>query len=141
MNSLIKLLNEGKYSCVIANNNDTRTFSQRGVLDLYDLLKTEASFMRGAMVADKVVGKAAAALMALGKISKLHTNIISTPALDLLKNANIEVDYNQLVPHIINRNGDDWCPLERRCFHLTELSEMEVAIEEFIVRIRQKPNY
>ena len=35
---LIDLLHSGGYSCAIANGDIIRTFTQRGVADLYDLL-------------------------------------------------------------------------------------------------------
>ena len=68
MEELINLLHSGGYSCVIANRDNIRTFTQRGVADLYDLLTQEPDFLKGASIADKVVGKGAAALMILGGI-------------------------------------------------------------------------
>ncbi len=65
MEELINLLHSGGYSCVIANGDNIRTFTQRGVADLYDLLTQEPDFLKGASIADKVVGKGAAALMIL----------------------------------------------------------------------------
>ena len=60
MEELINLLHTGGYSCVIANEGKIRTFTQRGVADLYDLLTREPEFLKGALIADKVVGKGAA---------------------------------------------------------------------------------
>ena len=56
MDELIRLLHEGGYSCVI-RKEEIRTFTQRGVADLYDLLNQHPVFLHGAQVADKVVGK------------------------------------------------------------------------------------
>lgn len=55
MEELINLLHSGEYSCVIANEGKVRTFTQRGVADLYDLLTQEPDFLKGALIADKVV--------------------------------------------------------------------------------------
>ena len=41
MEELINLLHTGGYSCTIANGGKIRTFTQRGVADLYDLLTQE----------------------------------------------------------------------------------------------------
>ena len=73
---LIDLLHSGGYSCAIANGDIIRTFTQRGVADLYDLLTQEPDFLKGALIADKVVGKGAAALMILGGIKELHNQFI-----------------------------------------------------------------
>ena len=43
-----------------------RIFRERGVADLFRLLREEPQLLRGAFIADKVVGKGAAALMVLG---------------------------------------------------------------------------
>ena len=59
---------------MIANEGKIRTFTQRGVADLYDLLTREPEFLKGALIADKVVGKGAAALMILGGIKELYTD-------------------------------------------------------------------
>ena len=72
MDELIRLLHEGGYSCVI-RKEEIRTFTQRGVADLYDLLNQHPVFLHGAQVADKVVGKAAAALMVLGGVREVYT--------------------------------------------------------------------
>ena len=37
MKELIDMLHAGGYSCVIANGDRIRTFTRRGVADLYDL--------------------------------------------------------------------------------------------------------
>ena len=59
--------------------------------DIYDLLTQEPEFLKGASIADKVVGKGAAALMILGGIKELYTDIISTKALELLQKSDIKV--------------------------------------------------
>lgn len=81
MDELIRLLNEGNYSCVVRQSEETRTFSRRGVADLYDLYATDRAFLKGAWLADKVIGKGAAALMVLGGVSRVWTRVVSTPAL------------------------------------------------------------
>ena len=49
MEELINLLHTGGYSCVIDNEGKIRTFTQRGVADLYDLLTREPEFLKGAL--------------------------------------------------------------------------------------------
>ena len=65
---LIDLLHVEACSCVIRNGDVTRIFRERGVKDLYRLLEEEPELLDGAFVADKVVGKGAAALMILGGV-------------------------------------------------------------------------
>ncbi len=72
MEELINLLHTGGYSCVIANEGKIPHFyPTRSSRFLYDLLTREPEFLKGALIADKVVGKGAAALMILGGIKRV----------------------------------------------------------------------
>lgn len=128
----IAMLHEGGHTLVVANGNVFRTFDRRGVADLYRLLREEPEFLRGAVVADKVVGKAAAALMLLGGVAELHTDIISGKAIELLHGSSLRYAYDLEVPHIINRTRDGWCPLETRCRDCRTAEECLTQIEAFI---------
>jgi len=135
MNELIEKLHDGNYSCVVRNYDELFTFSQRGVADLYDMVKNKPCFLNGADIADKVVGKAAAALMILGGINKLYADVISLSALILLREAGIEPDFERVVPFIWNRDKTDWCPMERICYDATSAEAIFPLIEEFIAKI------
>ncbi|ADV44306.1 DUF1893 domain-containing protein [Bacteroides helcogenes] len=138
MKGIINMLHAGGYSCVIKKRDELRTFTQRGVSDLYDLYQTDPVFMKGAAIADKIIGKGAAALMVLGGIEKVYADIISTPALALLCDAGIETSFAQEVPHIINRDKTGWCPLETACSQLKYATEMYLVIQDFIINMRSK---
>ena len=51
-------------------------FYNRGVKDLYTLYTTTPSLLNGALVADKVVGRAAATLMVLGGVKRVYADTI-----------------------------------------------------------------
>ena len=133
---LIDLLHSGGYSCAIANGDIIRTFTQRGVADLYDLLTQEPDFLKGALIADKVVGKGAAALMILGGIKELHTDIISSKALELFQDSDIKVDFTEEVPFIWNRDHTGWCPVEAMCSEEKSAEAILPLIHNFLKRIR-----
>lgn len=135
MDELIKLLHEGGYSCVI-RREEIRTFTQWGVADLYDLLNREPEFLHGAQVADKVIGKAAAALMVLGGVREIYTDIISEPALAVLKQADIKVACAQVVSRIRNRSRTGWCPLETICYEVESPEDMYPMIRDFVEKMR-----
>lgn len=136
MESIIDILHKGGYSCVMKNREEVRTFTQRGVADLYDLYQADSAFMKGAAIADKVIGKGAAALMVLGGFKTVYADIISTPALALLCEAGIETTFAQEVPHIINRDKTGWCPLETAC---TEYGRGDVSGDsEFYIKNQGK---
>lgn len=115
MEALKGLLAREGHTLVVANHGEVRCFSRRGVADLYSLLLDDSDFLRGAAVADKVVGRAAAALMISGGVARVHTRVISRPALSLFEGQPVDVAYDVETAHVVNRRGDGWCPLELRC--------------------------
>lgn len=132
--NLVDLLHNSGHTLVVANGDDVRTFGHRGVADLFELLTSEPEFLRGASVADKVVGKGAAALMILGGIARLHTDIISDAALDLFRGSGVEVAYDTQVPFITNRDRSGRCPVETLCEPCATAAECLPLIESFIAR-------
>jgi iron complex outermembrane receptor protein len=140
MNELIDLLHQGGCSCVIRNGSETRTFHQRGVADLWDLCQHERLFLKGAQIADKVVGKGAAALMIYGGVSEIHADIISRPALELLQANHIRVDFLTETDGIMNRRNDGPCPVETLCIPLQSVTEMVKEISNFINKTHNGKN-
>lgn len=138
MEEIIDLLHMGGFSCVMKNREEVRTFTQRGVADLYDLYQAAPDFMKGASIADKVIGKGAAALMVLGGFKAVYADVISEPAVNLLRESGVEVTFSQKVPHIINRDKSGWCPLETACHDLKSVEEMYPVIREFVNKMRAK---
>ena len=137
MEKLAAILHAGGYSCVIGNGDEIRTFTQRGIADLFDLYTTEPAFLKGAQVADKVIGKAAASLMVLGGVERVYAGVVSEPAMALFRRADIPVEAGETVPFIENRSKTGWCPLESACYEISSEKEAFPVIRDFIVRMRQ----
>lgn len=138
MKKIKRILHEGNYSCVVDNYDQIYTFTGRGVSDLYDMVKNKPCFLKGACIADKVVGKGAAALMILGEVNEVYAEVISLSALMLLRDAGIESDFGRVVPFIWNRNQTDWCPLERICYCEKSAQAILPLIEKFISTHKMK---
>ena len=132
---LIRILQDGNHSLVVAGDG-IRTFDGRGISDLYDLLTGHPGWLRGASVADKVVGKGAAALLILGGVRELFAGVVSTSALGLLKDSGIPVRFSQEVAHIVNRKGDGVCPVETLCKECTTAAQCLPLIREFVAKIK-----
>ncbi len=137
MTDLLELLREGRYSLVVRNGK-TETFTGRGVADLYRIYREDPGFLKGAEVADKVVGKAAAALMAAGGVRKLQAGTVSRPAIGLLRQYPLETEFENEVPHIENRDKTGWCPLESRCRDLRTIEECLQAVTAFMEEQKTK---
>lgn len=132
---IIATLHEGRYSCVIDSPRGIIYGRERGVKDLFTILKTDPASLEGAFVADKVVGKGAAAIMIAGGVAAVYADVISEPALRLLASSPVEVSYGRAVPNIINRRGDGLCPVESLCLHVDDAGACLPLIENFIKQI------
>ena len=135
MKDLIKLLHEGGHSLVVGNG-EVRTFEGRGVSDLLRLLEREPETLHRALVADKVVGKGAAALMVLGGVKEVYADVISQPALCLLEDEGVAVSFGQVVDNIRNRTRTGLCPVEARCLPCATPEECLVQIRSFIEEMK-----
>lgn len=85
---------------------------EKGVLPLYRLVTQQPDLCKGAIIADKVTGRAAAALTIVSGAAHLYTDLISESALALLQQASFPVTYGKCVPRILNRKKDGPCPME-----------------------------
>lgn len=134
---LVQILHSGSHSLVVSSRG-VHTYDGRGISDLYRLLSDGENLLAGASVADKVVGKGAAALMILGGVDELHTDVISEAAIALLDDSDVKVTYDERVPHIINRTGDGYCPVEVLCSECKTAAECLPLITDFITNILRK---
>lgn len=123
------LLRSGNHSLVI-DNGEVRTFDGKGVKDLLRLLNEEPQVLNGAKIADKVVGKAAAALMVLGKVREVYAELISTSAVELLRKYGVAVSFGNETDHIMNRDQTGWCPMETACRNVDSPTDMLRAIKQ-----------
>lgn len=134
---LITQLHALQCSCIIHNNGTTRTFHERGVKDLHRLLTQEPEILRGASLADKVVGKGAAALMIAGGVKWVYADVISQAAMELFEQSRVDVQYGEIVPNIINRTGTDICPVEKLCQECKTAEECLPLIDKFITEMNR----
>lgn len=128
----VELLHTSGASCVIENNGDRTVCNRRGVKDLFDLLTSSPETLAGAFIADKVIGKGAAALMVLGGAEEVYADLLSEPALRLLTASGVFATYRTLVPNIINRTKTGICPVESLCKDCKTAEECMPLIEQFI---------
>ena len=137
---IVGMLHREGCSCVIFNHGKVTLCHERGVADLYRILHTDPALLSGASVADKVIGKGAAALMVVCGVSSVYADVISLPALELFEATGIPVEYAELVPGIINRSGTGPCPVEALCRDCHTAAECIPEIEKFIREQRRVPS-
>ena len=99
------------------------TSDEHGIRPPLLWLREKPEILRGADVADKVIGKAAALLFAYGGVRSVWAARMSEAARDFLQAAGIIIDYDELVPAILNRDGTGLCPMEQKVIGIDEPEE------------------
>ena len=126
-------LQEGEYTCVVCKGESLYTSTHRGVRPLMEWINQAIDFS-GFSAADKVVGKATAFLYVLLGVKNLYARVLSKPALSVLETNGIKVEYEELVPNIINRSGTGMCPFEEVVFGETDPA---TALELILKKMRE----
>ena len=108
----------------------------RGIAPLLELIASGKD-VSGYSAADKVVGKAAAALFIKCGVKQLYAAVLSKGGAELLERHGVEYVYGTLTDAIINRAGTDACPMEKAVRNLEEIEDMYVAIVREHARINK----
>lgn len=123
---------EGEYSCVLVRHgNIIMTSYDKGIKPLFVKLIEDNTYLEESILADKVIGKAAALLAIYGKVKYVYANVISDCAKKILEKNNIYVEYNRIVPYIMNQDGTDKCLMEKLIDDIEDPYEAFKAFEAF----------
>ena len=101
-------LRRGDYTCVLVKGKQVLTSREKGITPLLKFIAGGSDF-RGYCAADKIVGKAAALLYVYMGIEEVYAAVASSAAATIIRS----LQYEKLVPEIINRKGDGICPIEQ----------------------------
>ncbi len=93
----------------------------------------EGRDMRGAAVADMIVGKAAAMLFIRSGITLVYAKTISLAGLLTLRRHGIEPAYQTLAENIRNRAGTDICPMEKA---VLDIDDLDLGYEALLATLR-----
>lgn len=90
------------------------TFSsdRQGLRPLLRGVTKFGSAFRGAIVADKVVGLAAAYLLVRGKVKEVHTLLASKPGIETLEHHGIKISANKTIDDLIDPETKERCSME-----------------------------
>ena len=109
-----KILYENNYTFVLLNGNDTIiTSNKKGIIPLMEIIQKNENLLNNSVVADKVIGKAAALLMTGFKVRALYTDLMSQKAIEVLKQSSIIYQYQKCVDYVQNRAKNGQCPMEK----------------------------
>ncbi len=127
----------GKARCVAVNDTGVHVSEKKGIAPMIDWLEEDREFLRGASVADKVVGRAAAMLMVYAGVAEVYASVVSNGALALLTEKGIACRYSNTTLAISNRRGDGICPMEKT---VAPIKDPEKAYEALREKLRSMNN-
>ena len=112
LNLARELLQRDQLSLVLVNRGKIIfTSSESSIKPFLQALRLNPAGLRGAALADKVMGQAMAWLTLYAGIKSIYALVLSTAAKELL-DSKLDLHYRSLVPFIKNRKGDGICPME-----------------------------
>ncbi len=129
---MLDMLNEQGLSLLVYNNGELTTHANRGIQDLLQLISEQPERLDGAVAADKVIGKSAAAIMIVGGVKEVHTNLICTPARELFEKEGVLVFATEEVPMILNRDKSGMCPMDTQIANIESIDECVAVLRGII---------
>lgn len=121
---------------VVCNARVIATGTRDGIGELLDCAAQHGNALRGAALADKIVGKAVAMVAAYAGITKVYTPLASQAAQAVLQQHHIKLEAERMVPLIRNKRNDGLCPLEQLTMPLDLPDVAVAALREFVMQKR-----
>ena len=123
-------------TCVLVLNDKIIERKERGIMPIMALLQ-ENFDLQGYSVADRIVGKAAAYLFVYAGIKEVYSEVISESGIEVLEKYHIPYSYGTKTDVIINRKGDDICPMEKTVKDIDEPSKAYEALKEKVAALKR----
>ncbi|MDO4576125.1 MAG: DUF1893 domain-containing protein [Planctomycetia bacterium] len=124
----VRQIRSGEAKCVLLRDGAIAAVEQgRGVLPLLNMAERES--LEGATIVDKVIGRAAAAILIAGNVTAVYGELMSEDAVVWLGIHRITTSYAHLVPRILNRDRSGLCPMEQTVAGIDDPEEALAALK------------
>ena len=112
-----------------------KTSHKGGVIPLMEVIRQDDKVLDKAVIADKVIGRAAALLAVYYQVKAVYAELISQKAREVLDNHSVFYQFKQCVPYIKNREHNDQCPLEKLTQNISDPANAYSQILQFYQEI------
>ncbi len=110
-----EILDSKNASLVVAyKNGNIKEYYNKRIIDLVSILKEDEDALKESIIADKVIGKVAASVIAVAGVKEIYAKTLSEFAIPVLENANIQYSYDILIDYIKNNDQTGMCPMENK---------------------------
>lgn len=129
----ISYLKENNCTLAFVKNGEVIYESyKKGIRPMFEALHADVD-LKGAVLADRVIGRAAAMLALSAGVRSIYTFLVSESALAVCREKGFEkIAYEKISPYVMNRTQDDLCPIEKLSQGTDDPVELMDRIEEFL---------
>lgn len=115
LEELKEILHEKKASLVVCyENGDIKEYYQDRIKDIKNILKEDENALKGAVIADKVIGKVASSILTVAGVKEIYADVMSKYAISVLEENNVKYEYLEEVDFIRNKDNTGMCPMENK---------------------------
>ena len=116
-----EILLKNKFTFVLLKDGEIlKTSCKKGVIPFIEIIRENDQILENAIIADKVIGKAAALLAAGYKVKAIYAKVMSQKAIEVLDCHSIFYHFDRCVDYIKNLDQSDQCPMEKLTWELSD---------------------
>lgn len=130
LDEIKEILHQKKASLVVCYaNGEIKEYYQDRIKDIKDILKGNPESLKGAIIADKVIGKVASSILTVAGVKEIYADVISKFAIPVLEENGVKYEYLEIVDYISNKDNTGMCPMENK---YKNESDIHVVYDEMI---------
>lgn len=124
-----KLYNTNASLVVMYSNGNCKEYYQNRINDIREILQKDKFALKGATIADKVIGKVASSILTIAGVKEIYSDVMSKYAIPVLEENNIKYEYKTLVDYVQNNDKTGMCPMENK---YKDVEDINVIYNEMI---------
>ena len=128
----------GNTTCVLVKEDKIILSKDKGIAPILKFINAGEN-LENFSLADRIVGKAVAMLVVYSKIREVYAEVLSEKGEEVLKKHNIKYSYKTLTENIINRKGDDICPMEKTVSKIYDATLAYHALKKKVEELKNLP--
>lgn len=129
---MLKLIDSGESIVVAKHGVIIARAKGEGISPAIDML--DAAKLSGAIVFDRIVGRAAAAIFVSGGAKSVYAKVMSKSAKEFLEANKVAASHLELVEKIQNRVRNGVCPMEKTVENLDKVDEMVESLRKKLIK-------
>jgi hypothetical protein len=109
----------------------------KGVRPHLEAIDALGALLKGTMMVDKIVGRAAALLILYSGAAEVHTSLVSKDGSEVLEHAGVRLFFSEETEHIKMADGRIYCPFEAMVQGIDDPTQAYHAIVEKMDGLRR----